>query len=106
MSRQSADELLVELIAKAQGNTLDFVLLRTIIEEASEAGAARALAALGLEDERARRDMDELRELLGAWRDVKRSAWQTFAAWLTRCLLALLMIGLAYRLNLLGFLEG
>ena len=52
------------------------VTLRALVEESSQAGARRALAALGLKDEQARRDMDELRELLCAWRDAKRSAWR------------------------------
>lgn len=84
-----------------QGRKLDLVVLRAVIEEASEVGAARALAALGLEDDRARRDMDELRELLGTWRDVKRSAWQAVAKWIARILLASLMITMAYRVDLL-----
>ena len=62
------------LLAQAEGQGADLVTLRALIEEASGAGAERALAALGLKDEQARRDMDELRELLRAWRDAKRSA--------------------------------
>lgn len=99
MSGQSADEMLTELLIGVRGRPLDQVVLRSLIEEASEAGAVRALASLGLGDERARRDMDELRELLGTWRDVKRSAWQAVAAWIVRILLATLLIGMAMRLE-------
>lgn len=106
MSRPAADELLAQLLVTASGQQVDYVLLQAVIEEASEAGACRALASLGLEDARARRDMDELRELLGTWRDVKKSAWQTAARWVVRVLLALLMVGIAYRLNLRDLLEG
>jgi hypothetical protein len=105
VSRQAADDLLADLLANAQGRPLDFVVLRALIEEASEAGAYRALASLGLEDERARRDMDELRELLVTWRDVKRSAWQTAANWIVRIVLAMLMVTMAYRMDLLNLLE-
>ena len=62
----SADALLASLMAQAAGRGVDLVTLRALAEESSEAGARRALAQLGLDDERARRDMDELRELLSA----------------------------------------
>jgi hypothetical protein len=106
VSRARADELLADLLASAQGRTVDYVVLRAVIEEASEAGAYRALASLGLEDERAGRDMAELRELLVTWRDVKRSAWQTAASWTIRVLLATLVVGMAFRLDLLNLLES
>lgn len=105
MSRKGADDLLGELLANAQGRPLDYVVLRALLEEASEAGACRALASLGLEDERARRDMDELRELLVTWRDVKRSAWHTAANWIVRVILATLMVAMAYQLDLSKLLE-
>lgn len=105
MSRQGADDLLADLLANAQGRPLDYVVLRALVEEASEAGACRALASLGLEDERARRDMDELRELLVTWRDVKRSAWHTAASWIVRIILAALMVAMAYHLDLTKLLE-
>lgn len=100
MSRAQGNDFLARLIASAEGQQVDFVMLQAVIEEASEAGATRALAALGLEDARARRDMDEVRELLGTWRDVKRSAWQTVARWATRIVLAALMISIAYQSGL------
>lgn len=105
MSRPGQDDLLAELLANGPERTQSTMLLRAMLEEASEAGAYRALASLGLEDERARRDMDELRELLVTWRDVKRSAWQTAASWFVRILLALLMVTIAYRVDLLNLLE-
>lgn len=105
MSGQNTGELLTDLLANAQGRPVDLLVMRAMIEEASEAGAVKALATLGLADERARRDMDELRELLVTWRDVKRSAWQTVARWAVRILLALLMFTMAYRLDLLNLLE-
>ena len=40
--------------------------LQSLLEKASEAGAQRALAHLGLADESAAKDMADLRELLSA----------------------------------------
>ena len=96
----SADALLASLMAQAEGRGVDLVTLRALAEESSQAGARRALASLGLGDERARRDMDELRELLSAWRDAKRSAVKAMVAWVVSVMLALLLIGLAVRVRL------
>ena len=93
------------LVAQAEGKGADLVTLRALVEEASEMGAERALGALGLRDEKARRDMDELRELLQAWRDAKKSAWQAVVGWLIRILLALLVLGMSVRLGLLELLK-
>jgi hypothetical protein len=104
--RRDADELLAQLIASAEGQPVDFVVLQAMVEEASNAGASRALTSLGLEDKTARRDMDELRELLGTWRDVKKSAWQTVARWVVRIVLAGLMVVIAYQSNLRDLLRN
>ncbi|GAA4005139.1 hypothetical protein GCM10022211_16690 [Sphingomonas humi] len=106
MSRPSADALLAQLIASAEGQPVNYMMLQAMVEEASNAGARRALTSLGLEDERARRDMDELRELLGTWRDVKKSAWQTVARWVVRVMLAALMVSIAYQSNLRALLRN
>jgi hypothetical protein len=93
------------LVAQAEGQGAGLVTVRALVEEASELGAARALEALGLSDGKARRDMDELRELLQAWRDAKKGAWQAAAGWLVRILLALLVLGMGVRLGLLEALK-
>jgi hypothetical protein len=80
--------------------------LRALIEEASEVGAERVLAALGLRDEHARRDMDALRELLRAWRDAKKSAGQAVVSWAVRIVLALLVAGIAVRMGLLEMIRS
>ncbi|MEO7787831.1 MAG: DUF6127 family protein [Sphingomicrobium sp.] len=100
------DAILTRLMAQAEARGGELVTLRALVEEASEAGATRALGALGLDDPRARRDMDELRELLSAWRDAKRSAWKAVVAWFVRICLALLLIGLAVRFRLAAGLVG
>lgn len=97
--------MLALLVAQADAQGADMVTLRALIEEASEVGAERALAALGLKDEHARRDMDELRELLRAWRDAKKSAAQAVVSWAVRIVLALLVAGIAVKVGLLEMLR-
>lgn len=94
------ETLLATLFAQAETRGADLVTLRALVEESSQTGARRALASLGLDDERARRDMDELRELLSAWRDAKRTARRAVVTWLVRIALAILLIGIAVRLRL------
>lgn len=94
------DGLLATLVAQADGRVVDVVTLRAMVEESSQAGARRALGALGLDDERARRDMDELRELLSAWRDAKKTAWRAVVSWAVRIALAAVLVGIAVKLRL------
>ena len=96
----SNDALLATLVAQADGRVIDVVTLRALVEESSQAGARRALGALGLDDARARRDMDELRELLSAWRDAKRTAWRAVVTWMVRIALAAVLVGIAVKLGL------
>lgn len=99
------EEMLAKLIAQAGGEGGDFVTLRAIVEEASELGANRVLARLRLSDADAQNDIDELRELLGAWRAAKASAWKAIVEWTVRAAFALLLIGIAMRLNVPGLLK-
>ena len=102
MNRQ---DMLARLIAQANTQGGDFVTLRAIVEEASELGAARVLDRLGLGDPSAQDDIDELRELLSAWRDAKASAWRAAVDWLVKGALALLLVGIAVRTGLGGMLQ-
>jgi hypothetical protein len=102
---EQGNKMLALLAAQAEGQGAGTVTLRALVEEASELGADRALEALGLSDGKARRDMDELRELLQAWRDAKKSAWQAVVSWAIRILLALLVLGMSVRLGLLELLK-
>ena len=99
------EEALARLIALAGTSAPDAALLRAVVEEASELGARRALARLGLADEAARDDVSDLRQLLGAWRDAKKSAWAAAVDWAVRGMLALLVVGLAVKLGLPGLLK-
>lgn len=93
------DDMLARLIAQASTEGGELITLRAIVEEASELGATRVLDRLGLADASAQEDIDELRELLSAWRDAKASAWKAAIEWLVRGCLALLLVGIAMRLG-------
>ncbi len=99
------DDVLGQLVRQADARGADFPELRALIESASEAGAARALSRLGLSDGEAHEDIRELRQLLGAWRDAKASAWKAVIDWAVRGALAALLIGIAVKLGLGGMLR-
>lgn len=67
--------------------------LKDMLEEAALAGAKRALEQLGLHDADAARDVGEMRGLLEAWRDVRRTAWQTFIQSVVKGLLLVIVLG-------------
>ena len=73
-----------------------------LLAHAAERGAERVLAHLGLENGHAARDIRELRDLLEAWRDARRTAWQTTIKVITIGLLAALLVGAAIKLKLMG----
>ena len=92
--------MLAALLAQAEGQGADLVTLRAIVEEASEAGAVRALDRIGLHDDRAGADIVELRELIQGWRDAKRSALSAIVTWVVRAGVAALLVGIAARLGM------
>ena len=92
-------DTLASLMAQANQDGADIVTLRAIVEETTEIATNRVLDRLGLADPSAESDLDELRELLQAWRDAKASAWKAFIEWAIRALLAALLIGIAVRLG-------
>ena len=93
--------VLAQLMRQGAERGVDLVTLRAIVEEAGELGAARALARVALSDERAREDVAELRELLAAWRDAKRSV----VGWIARLAMALMLAGLAVKLGFAAWLK-
>ena len=97
--------MLEGLVAQAEAEGATRVTLRALVEEACEVGAARALRSLGLMDDKAAPDIIELRQLVQGWRDAKKSALSAVIAWAVRSAVALLLIGLAYRLDLLTRLK-
>ncbi len=76
--------------------------LDDLLTRAAERGAERCLAHLGLENGHAARDIRELRDLLEAWRDARRTAWQTIIKVATTGLLAVILVGAAIKLKLMG----
>ncbi|MFC0203517.1 DUF6127 family protein [Novosphingobium soli] len=101
----NSNDMLAGLLAQAASGGADLVTLRAVVEEASELGARRMLARIGLDDETAPQDVSELRELLQAWRDAKSSARAAAIGWIVRGALALLLLGLAVRLGATGLLR-
>ena len=101
----SEDGVLTQLVGQAADEGADVATLRAIVEEAGELGASRALARLGLADMSAAKDMAELRELLAAWRDAKRSVLKAAFDWVGRMLAAALLVGLAVKLGFAEWLE-
>ncbi|WP_404372600.1 DUF6127 family protein [Sphingomonas sp. MMS24-J45] len=91
--------VLAQLMAQGASEGADLTTLRAVAEEAGELAAARALARLGLDDPAAAKDMAELRELLAAWRDAKKSLWKAVLGWIVRIGLALVLTGLAAKLG-------
>jgi len=51
--------------------------LEAMLDRAARRGAKEALKALGLQDDDAQKDLHEMRSLLEAYRDTKRSIWST-----------------------------
>lgn len=99
------EDMLAKLIAQAREEGSDFVTLRAIVEESTEMGAERVLGRLRLNDDTAQADLDELRELLSAWRAAKASAWKAAIEWLVRGVMAVLLIGIAVRLGLTDIIK-
>lgn len=73
-----------------------------LLDRAAERGAERVLAHLGLENGHAARDIRELRDLLEAWRDARRTAWQTTVKLITTGIFAALLVGAAIKLKVFG----
>jgi len=91
--------ILATLMKQANEEGAELVTLRAIVEETSELAADRILERLGLDDAEAENDLGELRELLQAWRDAKTSAWKAFVEWVIRAALALVLIGIVFRIG-------
>ena len=53
------------------------------LEAMLDRSARRALESIGLTDENAAKDIQEMRSLLDAWRDTRKSIWNTTVRILT-----------------------
>lgn len=96
-------KILEGLVAQAEAQGAAGVTLQAIVEEASQSGAQRALRSLGLMDDKAGTDIIELRQLVQGWRDAKKSVLQAVIGWVVRTVVALVLLGLAFKL---GLVEG
>ena len=62
--------------------------LEDMLDRAARRGAREALKSLGLQDEEAHKDIIEMRTLLEAYRDTKKSIWNTIVRISTVALLS------------------
>lgn len=99
---ETKSEPLARLVESAAHQGADMGTVEAIIARAAEEGASRALARCGLHDDQAGADIRELRSLLDAWRDTKRTARRTLIHWIFYFLLVAILAGLAVRLKLFG----
>ena len=51
--------------------------LEAMLDRAASRGAKQALASIGLLDDNAHKDLTEMRNLLEAWRETRKSIWTT-----------------------------
>jgi len=51
--------------------------IEDMLDRAARRGAKEALRSIGLLDDDAQRDITEMRSLLEAWRDTRKSVWST-----------------------------
>jgi len=63
-----------------------------MIEDASDKGATKALARIGLHDENAVHDVKELRNLLDGWRDTRKNVRATIVKGLTIAVLSFIAL--------------
>ena len=61
--------------------------LEAMLDRAAKKGARAALEELGLHDDNAEKDLDELRSLLSSWRETKRAMWSTVVKVVTTAIL-------------------
>jgi hypothetical protein len=67
--------------------------LKALLDEAAERGAEAALRKIGLHDEHAGRDIQEVRDLLYNWRETKKTIAHTVAKVITTAILAVIALG-------------
>lgn len=57
--------------------------LEEMLDNAARRGAKEALRSIGLLDDDAHKDITEMRSLLEAWRDTRKSIWSTVVKLIT-----------------------
>ena len=61
--------------------------LEELLDRAAKRGAHAALKELGLHDDNAPHDLDELRALLSSWRETRKAIWSTMIKMATTAVL-------------------
>ncbi len=51
--------------------------LEAMLDRSAKRGARAALEELGLHDETAAKDIEDIRELLASWRETRKAIWST-----------------------------
>jgi hypothetical protein len=67
--------------------------LEILLERAARRGAAQALQQVGLHDEHAGKDINDLRDLIDGWRSVRRTVISTITKWVTLGILGAIALG-------------
>ena len=67
--------------------TLTIEQIEEMLDKAARRGAKEALRSIGLLDDDAQKDIIEMRSLLEAWRDTRKSCWSTVVKLTTVALL-------------------
>ena len=65
--------------------------LEAMLDRAAKKGARAALEELGLHDDNAEKDLDDLRSLLSSWRETKKAMWSTVVKVITTAILLFLV---------------
>ena len=65
--------------------------LEAMLDRAAKKGARAALEELGLHDDNAEKDLDDLRSLLSSWRETKKAMWSTVVKVVTTAILLFLV---------------
>jgi hypothetical protein len=94
---ESRTRLMTALVQELHEDGVPMATVLALVEEASEIGAGKALAACGLHDDKAGDDVKELRSLLDAWRFARHTAWHTTIKWVTTIIIVLVMAGAAVK---------
>lgn len=74
---------------------MDERALEAMLERAARKGAQDALQSIGLHDEDAGKDVQELRGLIDAWRGAKKTVWRTLTQAITMLVLGAIVAGSA-----------
>lgn len=87
MSREGALETREDRMAVVQLSPPE---LEAMLDRAAEKGAQAALEKLGLHDDHAPKDINELRDILSAWRETRKAIWSQVVKIGTTAVLALI----------------